>query len=168
MDGDGKGLEESGRLIGDVVGNLVAPRRGVVDSLLQCALVVRNTLSAGPELHLLAEVVSTLAADGALSTRDANFESNTIAELEAGDEGPDGDDLARGLVAERERVAGAEVSIGELLVVADVGAADAGSLDRDLQLAGARLFNGSLLLDMSLDLTSQGGAREDDRRRDAT
>jgi hypothetical protein len=72
-------------------------------------------------------------------------------------------------MAERQRHASAKVSIGELLVVRDIGAADAGGLDGNLYFANSRILNRSSFLDsvvlvdvvlkvenMRLKITSEG------------
>jgi hypothetical protein len=137
MDGYRERLQERCGVIRNVVRKFVTPDGWVVDPLLEGALVVRIGLSTAPEAQLLAKVVAALAADSALSAGYANLEGNTVAELEALDLWANGHHLARGLVAKREGLACAEVTIGELLVVGNVGTANAGSLDGNLQLASA-------------------------------
>ena len=96
---------------------LVTPDGRVVDPLLKSTLVVRVTLGAAPEAHLLAEVVSALPADPALTAGNTNLESNSITQLEASHLGSNGNNFTRRLMAQGEWVAGAEIAIGKLLVV---------------------------------------------------
>jgi hypothetical protein len=107
---------------------------------------VRHRLCAAPKPHALAEVIPALAADAALAAGDADLEGDAVADAEAGHLGPDGDDGAGRLVAERQRHAGAEVAIGKLLVVTDIGPADACCVDGNLKLADAGLLNGAPFL----------------------
>jgi hypothetical protein len=118
----------------------------MVDSLLQRPLEMRHRFGTTPESHAFAQVIPALAADATLTTRDADLECHTVANAEARHLGTDGNDRAGRLVAERERHAGAEVAIGELLVIADIGPADAGCVDGDLKLADARFLDGPPLL----------------------
>ncbi len=124
----------------------MTPHGWVVDSLLQGALEVRDAFGATPEAHLLAEVVSTSPADSALAAGDADLERDPVVDLEAHDLGADGHDDARRLVAQRQRHASAEVAIGKLLVVRDVGPADSRRLDGNLKLARSRRLNTGQLL----------------------
>jgi hypothetical protein len=87
---------------------------------------------AAPEPHALAEVIPPLEADSALAARDADLERHAVADLEARDLGPDGDNHAARFVPERERHSGTEIAIGEFLVVGDIRTADAGGLDSNL------------------------------------
>jgi len=80
---------------------LVAPDGRVIDTFLEGPLIMRNTLGAAPEPHLLAKVVSSFPASIALETGNAYFEGNAVSDGETSDLRPDGDNLARGLMAER-------------------------------------------------------------------
>lgn len=136
--GKGGGEEEENEL--------VTPDRRVVYPLLQRALEVRHALRAAPEPHLLAEVVPAPPADAAPAARDAHLQGHAVPYLEPAHLGADGRHDAGRLVAERQGRAGAEVPVGELLVVGDVRAADARRPHGDLQLADARLLDDPGLL----------------------
>lgn len=110
----------------------MAPCCRVVYFLLKSPLEVRDTLGAASKSHLLAEVVPSFTTDAALPAWNPDFESDPIADGETSDFGPDGRDDARGLMAQRQGCTGAEVAIGELLVIAHIGAADACGSDLDL------------------------------------
>lgn len=86
---------------------------------------MRDALGAAPEAHFLTQVVPSLPANGALPTGQANLQRDPVPDPEARDAGANGHDDARGLVAKGEWAAGAEIAIGELFIVGDVGAADA-------------------------------------------
>lgn len=118
----------------------------MVYPILECALEVREALCTTPESHLLAEVVATFPADTTLSARDTDFQCNSISKLEASHLGADGDNSAGGLMAKRQRLAGAEVAIREFLVVGDVRAANSRGPDGNLQLANSRVLNAPHLL----------------------
>lgn len=126
--------------------SLMAPHSRVVDPLLQRPLEVRKALCAAAEAHLLAEVVPPPATDGALPARHADLEGHAVAEREAPHAGADGHHHARGLVAERQGLAGAEVAVGELLEVGHVRAADARRVDGDLEGAVCWWINGPSFL----------------------
>jgi len=135
-------LRDTFQLHGDRRGNiLVAPDGRVVYLLLQSPLEVGNRFGATPESHLLAEIISALPADAALAAGDADLEGNTVAEVKARDLRANGDNDSRGLMAEGQRHAGAEVAVGELFVIGDIGAADTGCFYGYLQLANTRLLD---------------------------
>jgi len=96
---------------------LVAPDGGVVDAVLEGSLEVRIALGATPEAHLLAEIVAAGTADAALRTRNADLQCHPVAHAEALDLGADGNDDARRLMAQGERLTGAEVAVGKLLEI---------------------------------------------------
>ena len=101
-------------------GLLVTPDGRMVYPVLERALEMREALRTTPEPHFLAEIVAAFPADAALSTRDAHLQRHPITKLEAAHLRADGNDSAGGLMAKGERLAGAEVAIGELLVIGDV------------------------------------------------
>lgn len=72
-----------------------------------------------------------------MAAGDTDLKGDTVADAEASYLWPDSDDSARRLVAERERHASAEVAIGELLVVTDIGPADACCVDSNLKFTNA-------------------------------
>jgi hypothetical protein len=146
MNGDGERLEESGGIERHAVRDLVAPIGGVIDPILKGALVVGEGLGAAPESQLLAEVVSALAAGGTLAAGNADLKRDPVTDLEALDFRPNGNDNTRGLVAKREGLTSTKITIGKLFVVANIGAADAGLLDGDLELTNTRVLDRSCLL----------------------
>lgn len=103
---------------------------------------MRNTLCATPEPHLLAEVIPAFPADGTLTTWEADLEGNPVADAETVHLGTKGHHRTRRFMAQGQGGTCTKVAVGELLVVGDVGAADARRLDTDLELAGAGLVNG--------------------------
>lgn len=100
MDSYRQRLEEGGGLERDVVGQpvfgsvtgavrntelslLVAPDSGMINPLLQRALVVRVGFGTASETQLFAQVITTFTADAAVSTSNTNLKSNSVAQLEA-------------------------------------------------------------------------------------
>lgn len=92
----------------------------MVNPLLQRSLEMRHTLRRAPEPHLLAEIIPPSAANTAVPTRHSDLERDAVAEGEIPHVRADGDDDAGGLMAKGEGRAGAEVAVGEFLVVAYV------------------------------------------------
>lgn len=126
----------------------------MVDAFLQRSLEVGEALCAAPEPHALTEVVTASSADATLATWNADFESNTVTDGEARHMRADGHHLARRLVAEGQWLPAAQVSVGILLIVADVRATDAGRAYGDLELTRARIRDVSYLLRGSVRLAS--------------
>ncbi len=122
--------------------SLVAPDSRVVYPLLKCALKVRDGFGATSKPHLLAEVVAAFPADTTLTARDPDFQSNSVADVETGHLGANGHNGTGGLMAQGQGHASTQVTVGELFVVGHIRAADASSLDRDLQLTNTRLVYG--------------------------
>ena len=110
----------------------MAPRGRVIYLLLESALEMGDGLGAAPESHLLAQVITALAADATLATGNPDLEGDTISNLEAHHRGSNGNHCAGRLVAERKRHAGTQVTIGKLLVIGDIRATDTCSLDSNL------------------------------------
>lgn len=52
---------------------LVAPDSRVVNTLLECALEVRDGFGTAPKSHFLAEIISALTADATLTAGNPNF-----------------------------------------------------------------------------------------------
>lgn len=98
----------------------MAPHGRMIYPLLQRALVVWEALCAAPEAHLLAEVISPLATNATLAASHADLQGHAITKGKAAHMRADGDDHTRGLMAERQGLAGAKVAIGELLEVGDI------------------------------------------------
>lgn len=98
----------------------MAPSSRVVYPLLERPLEVRETLRATPKAHLLAEVIPAFSAYTAVSARHADLQGYAVAEGIAAHLRAYGDDHARGLVTERQGLAGTEVAICELLEVRDI------------------------------------------------
>jgi hypothetical protein len=59
---------------------LMAPDGGMVDPLLQSSLEMRDALCTTPELHLFAEIIPSLPADGTLPAGNAHLESNSVTD----------------------------------------------------------------------------------------
>ena len=98
----------------------MAPYGGMIYLLLEGSLVMGIALGTASETQLLAEVISTFAANTTLSTCHPNLESNPIANLEAAYLRANGDNFTGRLMPERQWVAGAEVAVGKLLVIRDI------------------------------------------------
>jgi hypothetical protein len=112
----------------------VAPPRRVVDLLLKSALGMRVGLCRGAELHGAADVVAAGGAVLAALARKADLEGDAVTGGEVGHGRADSDDGAGGLVAEGQGLADDDVAVAEVVEVVKVGAAEAGSLDGDLDL----------------------------------
>ena len=89
-------------------------------------------LGTASKAQLLAEVVPAFTADTTLPTCHSDLKGNPVANLEAAYLRANGDNFAGRLMPERQRVAGAEIPVGELFVVRDVRAADSRPLDGNL------------------------------------
>lgn len=124
----------------------MAPRSRVVDALLQRALEVWEALAAAAEAQIFADVVAALVAASAGSARQADFESDLVADFEVCDAGADGGDDAGALVAERQGLADEDVAIAVVGVVVQVAAAEAGGGNADLEFVGFGLGEGAGLL----------------------
>lgn len=116
-----------------ILRQLIAPLGRVVDPLLQRALEMRESLATASELHVFANVVAALGAAGTTPAWQADFESNFVAGLEAGDIGADRSDYACRFVAEGERLADEDVAVAVVGVVVEVAAAEAGGGNADLK-----------------------------------
>jgi hypothetical protein len=92
----------------------------MIDPVLESSLVVRIGLRTTPEPELFAKVVPPFPADAALSASNTNLEGNSIANAETINSWSNSNYLTRGFMAKRERLAGAEIAVGKLLVVRDV------------------------------------------------
>jgi hypothetical protein len=77
----------------------MAPDCRMVDSFLQRSLEMWNAFGTTPEFHLLAQVVSSFPADATLTAGNANFQRNTVADIEAIDLWPNRNDDTRGFMA---------------------------------------------------------------------
>lgn len=96
---------------------LVTPYCRVINPVLERALEVGERLRAASESHLLAEVISPLATCGTLPTSDADLQGDAVSNYKATHLRADGDYDPRGLMTEREWLAGAEIAVREFLVV---------------------------------------------------
>lgn len=63
----------------------MAPDRWMIYPFLESPLEMRNGLGAAPKLHLLAEIISALAANTTLAARNSDFERHTVTYLEPRD-----------------------------------------------------------------------------------
>lgn len=125
--------------IRNIFRQLMTHLRRMVGELHQRPVEMRKHLCAASELHLGADVVPACAAEDALPAGKADFQRDTVAYLERGDVGAEGCDCAGGFVAEAHGFADDEVAIAAVGVVVEVGAAEAGCADGDLDFcAGGR------------------------------
>lgn len=118
----------------------------MVDSILERALEVGERLRAAPEPHLVAQVISPPATCRALPTGDADLQGDTVPHCKATHLGADGYHDPGGLMAQRERLAGTEIAIGELVVVRHVRATYTRGTQGYLHFAQGRLAECSGLL----------------------
>lgn len=108
----------------------------MVDSLLQRALGMGKGLGGAAKLHAAANVVAAAGAVLAVFAGQADLERDAVARLEIGHIGTGSDDGAAGLVAEGEGLADNDVAVAVVVKVVQVGAAETGGLDGDLDLVG--------------------------------
>lgn len=113
----------------------MTPHGWVVDLLLQRTLEMGKALCAAPESHLLAQVIPPFSANVALPTRYTDLKGHTITNSEAAHLRADGNDCARGLMTKGQRLACAEVAVGKLLEIGNIGATDASGPYCYLELA---------------------------------
>ena len=114
----------------------MAPSGWVVHPVPQRALEVREAGCATTKSHALAEVVSPSAAvlAGRQRARDADLESDTVANAQRRDVAAEGDHFARRLVTLRQGLADLDIAVGIVSEVVDVGATESGAPDDDLNL----------------------------------
>ncbi len=98
----------------------MTPSRRMVDPLLKSSLEVRYTLCTASELHLLAKIIPAFPTYSTLTTRNANFERNTVSDRKARNLWPNSHNYARRFMSQRKRCTSAKVAIRELLIIADV------------------------------------------------
>lgn len=108
----------------------------MVDALLQRALGVGERLGRAAKLHAAADVVAAAGAVFAALAGQADFEGHAVAGLQVLDGAADGDDGTAGLVAEGEGLADNDVAVAVVVEVVQVGAAEAGGLDGNLDFIG--------------------------------
>lgn len=116
----------------------MAPVGRVVDPLLEGTLGMRKGLCRGAEIHGAADVVAALGAVLAVLAGEADLEGDAVSGAQVGDGIADGDDGAAGLMAEGQRFADDDVAVAVVVEVVQVGAAEAGGLDGDLDLVAGR------------------------------
>lgn len=122
--------------------------RGPVHVLLQCAIEVWVSLGRGSETHLLAEVVATVAALGARTAEVTSFNGDTVTDVErerGGDVWSEGDDFTCRFVSEAHGMLERKVAVTAVEVVVEVGTAETGSTNSDLDLIVSRSSVLSLL-----------------------
>ena len=124
----------------------MTPLSRVVDPLLQRALRMREDLGRTPEAHGAADVVPSRLAVLALLAGDTDLEGHLVSRGEVRDALANGHDGAAGLMTESERFLDGDVADGVVVEVVQVGAAETGGLDGDLDLAGWRSWELSLCL----------------------
>jgi hypothetical protein len=129
---------------------LVTPDSGVIDPLLQGPLEMWHTLRTTSKPHLLAKVIPPFPTDLTLTTRNADFESDSVSDREAIDLWSNAHHHSRSLMSKRKRSTSAQVAIGEFFVVAYIGATDTRRFNLDLQLARKRFGNAAYFLDLGV------------------
>lgn len=122
----------------------MTPPRPLHHHLLQRPLRVRRpALGRAAKLHAAADVVAPRAAELARAARQADLERDAVAGGERRDLGPDGLHDAGGLVAEGQRLEHEDVAVAEVVVVVQVGAAEAGGGDLDEDGGGGERGDGA-------------------------
>lgn len=116
---------------------LVAPSCRMVNSLLERPLEVRESLGRATESHATADVVSTRRAVFAVLTRHTDLERNAISSSDVLHISANSNNGAAGFVAEGEGLTNDDVAVAAMVVVVQVGAAEAGGLDGNLDLVGS-------------------------------
>lgn len=110
----------------------------MVDPLLQRPLRVRYCFRTAPELHLPTDVVALSIAVLATLARQSDFERHAVTSLQVRHRGADGGDETAGLVAKGQRLTDNDVAVAVVIVVVQVGAAETGGLNSDLDFVGGR------------------------------
>ncbi len=109
----------------------------MVDAFLQRALRVRECLGRTAKLHAPADVVAADVAVLAALAGQADLEGHAVAGRQVLHGAANGDDGAAGLVAEGEGLADDDVAVAVVVKVVQVGAAETGGLNGDLDLIGS-------------------------------
>lgn len=107
------------------------------DLLAERALHMRRAHRAAVVVHVQAVVLQTLLAEGAVAARPARADRHALADGEAAHVVADGLDDAGHLVAQHHRLLDAHGAEAAVLVVVQVGPADAAATHAHLQLIGA-------------------------------
>ena len=107
------------------------------DLLTECTLYVRRAHGAAVVAHVQAVVLQALLAELADAARTARADRHTFAGREAAHVGTDCLDHARHFVAEHHRLLDPHGTEAAVLVVVQVGTADAAAAHAHLQLIGA-------------------------------
>ena len=105
--------------------------------LAKRALDVRKAHRAAVEAHVEAMLLDALLAIAASAAGPARAHRHPLADGEAGDAGTEPGDPAADLVTEDHRLLDPHRAETAMLVIVQVGAADAAGFDRDLDLAGS-------------------------------
>ena len=92
----------------------------MIDSFLKSSLEMRDALRTTSEPHLFAKIVSPFPANCTLTARNANFESDSVANCEAINLRSNAHNYTGRFMAKRKRCTSTKVTICELLVIADV------------------------------------------------
>ena len=133
-------------VVADAVGQAVRLVRLDDDLLPERALPVRRAHRAAVVAHVQAVVLQAHLAEAAQAAWLAGADRDTVAGGEAGHLGAGGFDDAGDFMAEHHRLFHANGAEAAMLVVVQVGAADAAAANADAQLAGAEI-GGRYLLD---------------------
>jgi len=107
----------------------MTPLSRVVNPLLQRPLEMWKALRRTPKPQRLADIISPLLTQLALSTWQPDFEGHAIASFEVSDRGADGGDDACGFMAESERFLDNDVAVAVVIEVVKVGTAETCGLD---------------------------------------
>lgn len=95
---------------------------------------MRKRLGRAPEPHATADIIPTIAAVITVTARHANLESNTVTSSQILHRRADCDNSTAGFMAEGKGLADEDVTVAVMAKVVEVGAAEAGGLDGDLDL----------------------------------
>jgi hypothetical protein len=146
MQTDSQWFDEGTTRVRDVSREGVTHSSRVVGAFHESTVQMGEGLCAGAELHLRADVVAALFAEGACAAGEADFEGDAVADFEGCYFGADGCDCAGGFVAETHGRADDEVAIAAVGVVVQVGAAEAGGCDGDLDVCASWSGNSAFFL----------------------
>jgi hypothetical protein len=107
----------------------MTPLGRMVDSLLQCALEMRETLCRRSEFHILADVVAAFFTTVTGVAWNTNLQSYSVASGEIGYGRTDSGDDAGGFMTEGQGFADEDIAVAVVVVVVEVAAAEAGAVD---------------------------------------
>lgn len=114
----------------------MAPLGRVVHALLQRPLRMRPPPRRAPELHPPTDIIPAPLTKLARLARQAHLQRHEVPDGKPLDAGADGLDAPGGLVAEGQRLADEDVAVAVVGVVVQVGAAEGGGEDLELEVGG--------------------------------